>query len=491
VIRLVVALLALAGVYLAAPSFAQGARPNVLFVITDDQSAAHLGCYGDRHINTPNIDRLAREGVRFESAFTACPSCTPSRSALLTGQQIYRLEEAGLLMGRLLPKLQMWTLDLQNSGYTMGSTGKTWGPGLLPAAEFPVHPFGKAYNQKKAEAPPGVSPNDYAANFEQFLDERPRDKPFTFWIGAVEPHQAYDRGIGLRQGKKREEARMLACWPDLPEIRAEVLDYSTEIEHVDRHVGRALAALEKAGELDRTLIVFTSDHGNPLPRSKCNLYDSGTRVPLLVRYPPRVKGGRVVTDLVSLTDAAPTLLESAGLPAPKAATGRSLWPTLTSTREGRVDRSREQIVMAFERHTVCRPNKLGYPMRGLRTPDFLYIRNYEPDRWPAGDPDIEARPQGFSGDIDRGATKELYFARRDDPGVMPFFDRAIGRRPAEELYDLQSDPDQLKNVAALPKYESKRKELAGRLEAYLKETGDPRQKGLSPWDGYAYNSPNG
>ncbi len=466
-------------------------RPNILFVITDDQSAAHLGAYGDRHIRTPNVDRLTREGVRFDNAFTACPSCTPSRSAILTGQPIYRLEESGLLMGRLLPKFPMWTIRLQEAGYTMGSTGKTWSPGFLPAAEFPVHPFGKTYAQKRQMNPPGMSPVDYAGNFEEFLAERTKDRPFCFWLGTSEPHQSYAKGLGLKRGKALEQARLFACWPDRPEIREEVLDYSTEIEHADEHLGRALAALERSGELDRTLVVFTSDHGNPLPRAKCNLYDAGTRVPLVVRYPGKIAGGRVLTDFASLPDLAPTLLEAAGVLAPKEMTARSLWPVLTSKRAGRVDRSRDSAVIAFERHTLCRRDRQGYPMRGLRTDDFLYIRNYEPDRWPAGDPDLDAKPQGVFGDIDRGATKEYLLEHRDDPTVQRFYELAVGRRPAEELYDLKSDPDQLRNVAADPAFTRSRKKMTARLEEILRKTGDPRQQGRAPWDGYPYYGAGG
>ncbi|MCC2672928.1 MAG: atsA 53 [Armatimonadetes bacterium] len=466
---------------------AEAARPNLLFVITDDQSAAHVGAYGDTGIRTPNMDRLAREGVRFENAFTACPSCTPSRSAILTGQPIYRLEESGILMGRLQPKFPMWTIQLQRSGYVMANTGKTWGPGILPAAEFPVHPLGKAYNAKRAPAPAGISPIDYAANFQQFLDERPKDQPFAFWLGATEPHQPYEPGLGQKRGKKLSQARLFPCWPDLPEVRDEVLNYSAEIEHVDQQLGRALEALQRAGELDRTLVVFTGDHGNPLPRSKCNMYDSGTRVPLLVRYPEKVKGGRVVTDLVSLADLAPTFLQAAGQPVPPEMIARGLWPLLTSSRAGRVERNRDFVVMAFERHTLSRAGGVGYPMRALRTDEHLYIRNYEPSRWPAGDPDLDARPQGPFGDIDRGAIKQLYLDRRDDPAVRRFYDLAVARRPAEELYDLKKDPDQLHNAAAEPSYAKPLKALAKQLKEHLVKTGDPRQEGRTPWDTYPYS----
>lgn len=466
-------------------------RPNILFVISDDQSAAHVGAYGDAHIRTPNMDRLAREGVRFENAFTACPSCTPSRSAILTGQPIYRLEQSGLLMGKLLPKFPMWTVRLQEAGYEMGSTGKTWAPGFLPVEEFPVHPFGKAYTQKKQQNARGISPIDYAGNFEQFLSQRAKDRPFCFWLGTSEPHQVYEPGLGRKQGKKLEQARLFGCWPDRPEVREEVLDYSAEIEHVDTHLGRALAALEKAGELQRTMVVFTADHGNPLPRAKCNLYDAGTRVPLLVRFPGKVRANRVLSDFVSLPDLAPTMLEAAGVKVPAEMTAPSLWPLLTSTKSGRVHAARNFAIIAFERHTLCRRDRLGYPMRAMRTEPYLYIRNYEPDRWPAGDPDLNAVPQGYFGDIDAGAVKKYLLEHKSDPEVKRFYELAVGRRPAEELYDLKKDPEQLENVAARPEYAKVREEFERRMREHLMRTGDPRANGRSPWDFYPYYGPDG
>lgn len=466
-------------------------RPNILFAISDDQSWMHASAYGDKGTLTPAFDRVAREGVLFNHAYTACPSCTPSRSAILTGQQVYRLEEGGVLLSFLPNKFEIFTRRLESSGYQVASTGKTWGPGKVSAGGWKRGLTGKRFSKRRLEEhAPGVSSVDYAGNFEAFLEERDASRPFFFWYGSSEPHQSYDVDGWKRAGKKLEDARLPACLPDSPETRGEILDYGLEIEHFDRHLGRILARLEEVGELDRTLVLVTSDHGNPLPRSKCNLYDSGVRVPLSIRFPEKVLGGRRIDDFVSLTDIAPTLLEVAGLEVPAAMTGRSLWPLLTSKQSGRVEPGRDFVVTAFERHTICRRDGKGYPMRSLRTHLYSYIRNYEPQRWPAGDPDFVSSHQGFYGDVDAGAAKTFLIANSTRKDVARYVQLAFGRRPGEELYDLTNDPEELRNVADSPEFQEVKEQLRSRLQAYLKATDDPRQRGDTPWEGFPFFSGN-
>ena len=216
---------------------------------------------------------------------------------------------------------------------------------------------------------------------------------------------------------------------------------------------------------------------------------------LAIRWPKNVPGGRVLDDFVSLTDIAPTLLEVVGVHIPEAMTGRSLWPLLVSGKSGRLDPERDFVITAFERHTWCRRNGVGYPMRAIRTYGYAYIRNYEPGRWPAGDPDFVSSHQGFYGDIDRGASKTYMKKSCDDPKVVRLFQLAFGRRPAEELYDMEKDPAQLSNLADDPAYSKVKHELAARLREYLTDHNDPRLRGESPWDTYPFyhkiiNDPN-
>ena len=471
----------------AATALAQSDRPNVLFAISDDQSAMHAGAYGDTSSKTPAFDLIAREGVLFNYAFTASPSCTPSRSAILTGRNIWELEEGGILLGILRAKFTVFTLLLEDAGYELGATGKTWGPGRMDGWQREV--FGKrvaTHRLPEDQRRPGLNPIDYAANFDEFFAQRDQGKPFFFWLGTSEPHQRYDIGAWKKAGKKLEDARLPGALPDHPDVRGEILDYGIEIEHFDSHLERALATLEQAGELDNTLVVVTSDHGNPLPRSKCNLYDSGTQVPLAMRLPGVIPGGRNVDDLVSLVDIAPTILEAASVEAPDVMSGRSLWSIARSEKSGLVDDSRDFVVTAFERHTIARRSGVGYPMRAIRTHKYAYIRNYEPDRWPAGDPDFNAPPQGFFGDVDRGVTKSFLMANALDPEIRPYYLMSYGRRPAEELFDIEDDPHQLRNIAADPDMAEVKQRLIWRLNAYLQAHDDPRQRGATPWDEYPF-----
>jgi len=474
-----------------AASLLAAERPNILFAISDDQSWMHAGAYGlDEAIRTPAFDRIARQGVLFQHAYGAAPSCAPSRAAILTGRHIWQLEEGGILFKILKPqKFPLFTTALRDAGYELACTGKTYGPGRVDNGP-PGGVVGKKFAARKSdERVPGRSSNDYAGNFGDFLKERDADRPFFFWLGTSEPHQSYDVGRWQRAGKKLSDALLPGCLPDDPVTRGELLDYSLEIEHFDRHLARALELLAGAGELENTLVVVTSDHGNPMPRSKCNLYDSGSRVPLAVRWPKAIPGGRVIEDFVHLPDLAPTFLQAAGVEPPASMSGRSLWPILTSKKQGWVGENRDFAVTAFERHIICRRHGVGYPMRAIRTAQWAYIRNYEPARWPAGDPDFNSSHQGFFGDVDRGQSKTVMLARAMDPAVRPFYLRAFGRRPAEELYDMQSDPGQLRNLADQPEHAEVKNRLRRQLEDFLTQHDDPRERGEAPWDDYPFTDP--
>ena len=267
-------------------------RPNILFVLADDQSYPHAGAYGCRGIRTPAFDRVAREGVLFNNSFCASPSCTPSRSAILTGRQMWQVEQAGLLYGTIPAKYPLVTHLLEDAGYRVGYTGKGWAPGDWQAGGLKRNPTGKEYNSRLYTPAPreGLDTRDYAANFADFLRERPAGAPFFFWFGSTEPHRIYARGAGQATGHKLDEVTVPAYWPDTPEVRADILDYYAEIEWMDQQLGRALRSLEAAGELDNTLIVVTSDNGMPFPRSKVNLYDRGVHMPLAMRWGSRFRG---------------------------------------------------------------------------------------------------------------------------------------------------------------------------------------------------------
>jgi arylsulfatase A-like enzyme len=229
------------------------------------------------------------------------------------------------------------------------------------------------------------------------------------------------------------------------------------------------------------MVVVTGDNGMPFPRSKANLYGIGTRMPLAIRWPGKVKVGRKVDEVVSHTDFAPTFLEAAGIKPPPEMTGRSMMDILKGPA------TRDFIVTERERHVDCRTGDRSYPARAIRTKGFVYIRNFEPDLWPAGDPKMWVGVGDF-GDIDTGPSKTLILSRRDDPKIKPFFDLATAKRPAEELYDPSKDPWELHNVADDPHYAQTKKKLRDKLDAWMKKTADPRATNPHDdrWDKYYY-----
>lgn len=472
----------------AAAKPAADARPNILFVISDDQSWRDTGAEGSRLVRTPAFDRVAREGARFTHAFSASPSCTPSRSAVLTGRHIWQIGEAGLLYGTLPPEHPPFTHALADAGYFVGFTGKGWGPGEWDAAGLKRHPLGREFNRRLQSPAPhaALDARDYAANFDDFLRERPAGAPFFFWFGPTEPHRVFEQGVGVRAGKRLADVKVPPYWPDTLEVRSDLLDYAYEIDWLDAQLARVLAKLEAAGELDRTLIVVTSDNGMPFPRAKTTLYDPGVRMPLAVRWPGRIPAGRVIDDFASHTDFAPTFLEAAGLKPAASYAGRSLLPVLTSARGGRVEAARDAAFMALERHTWCRPDGAGYPMRAIRTHEFLYIRNYAPERWPTGGPEFVSSNKTFHGDVDGAPIKDFMEAPENQRRFPREFALSYGKRPAEELYDVRADPDQVNNLAAEPAHAATRVKLAARLRAFQEQTDDPRLRGEDPWQGYAY-----
>ncbi len=240
-----------------------------------------------------------------------------------------------------------------------------------------------------------------------------------------------------------------------------------------------LAKLEKLGVLDNTIVVMTGDHGMPFPRCKSNLYDSGARVPMAVRWPKVIPPGRVVTDFVSTTDLAPTFLEVAGVPIPEVMTGKSWLNIFKSERSGRVEPERDHVLTGKERHVPCQeaPDSGGTPMRAIRTDQYLLIHNFEPDRWPAGTPNYQnAFLKGsWYGDCDNGPTKTYMVENKDkDADHRRKFELSFAKRPEFELYDLGNDPSQMNNVAGEAEYAEVQQQLLQQLNAELTSTSDPR-----------------
>ncbi len=463
--RLIALGLAFEAVGAGAADEPSGPRPNILFAIADDWSWPHAGAYGDAVVETPTFDRVSAEGVLFTRAFCASPSCTPSRGAILTGQAVHRLGPGGNLWSLLPSDLAVYPDLLEDAGYVVGLQGKGWAPGTLEGSGRTRNPAGPSFK-----------------GFDEFLATVPADKPFCFWYGSSDPHRPYTPGSGREAGLDPRDVDVPTFLPDTPEIRADITDYYAEVQRFDRGVGAILRQIEASGWLENTLVVVTSDNGMPFPRAKANLYDSGTRMPLAIMWPGRVAGGRTSDAFVSLTDMAPTFLEAAGLAVPDAMTGRSLRAHLVDGGPA----PRDRVYPERERHANVREGDLSYPSRAVRTADHLYIRNLRPDRWPAGDPEMY-RVVGPFGDIDGSPSKTLILDRRDDPAIARFFRLACARRPAEELYDLANDPDQVENVAGRPEHADALATLRADLDRQMRVTSDPWALGETDrWDRYPY-----
>ena len=451
----------------------------------------------------------------FTNAFVNAPSCTPCRSSLLSGQYFWRTGLGAILQGAIWDdSIPSYPLILRDNGYHIGYTYKVWSPGTPRDAPYGGRPYAytrrgrhvNAYSQfvskaQDREAAKRQIMDEVRGNFRDFLADR-RGRPFCYWFGPTNTHRKWIQGSGKDLwGLNPDDlkGKLPSYLPDVPIVREDFCDYLGEAQAFDTALGVLIRELQRIGELDDTLVVVSGDHGIPgFPRGKCNLYNLGVDVPLAVRWGDRVSPGRVIDDFVNLPDLAPTFLEAAGLTPPDVMTGRSLIDVLTSEKSGLVDPSRDFVVVGRERHVAAaRHEFLPYPQRAIHTKDFLYIRNFKPDRWPMGIgpgfglpdgpmPDYEAlREDTFAAfaDMDASPTKAWIARHLSEPGMKQYGQFAFGSRPAEELYDLRNDPHQMKNVAADPAYAAVREQLSGRLLAVLKETGDPRVTG----DGTTYD----
>lgn len=468
--------------------------PNILLAISDDQSYPHAGIYGCKAINTPGFDRIAREGILFNNAFSAAPGCSPSRASLLTGKYIWELEDAGSHASYFPAKFVTYTSILDANGYKVGYTGKGWGPGKWKETGRQINPAGEAFNEiEDPNVPQYIRQTDYFENFRAFLQEKKKNQPFCFWYGASEPHRRYKSGIGIDNDMNIEEVVVPGFLPDIVSVRSDMLDYFYEIQHFDLHLNKMIELLEDMGELDNTIIIVTSDNGMPFPRAKANLYEYGFHMPLAIRWGEKIKPGRIIDDLISLTDIAPTIIDiisdAGGLKSFSVndMSGISFTNILFSDEEGLVEPERSAIYSARERHSCSRWKNLSYPIRVLRTHEFLYIKNFKPERWPAGAPvKFNEEGQYMPGYHDIDDFRESYiFENRNVDSIKYYFDLAVAKRPIEELFDIKKDPYCLNDLSVLPEYQEILTKIRNDLNNKLTETADPRAIGTGDiWETY-------
>ena len=472
---------------LIACHFVDEKKTNILFVISDDQSYPHAGIYGTEWINTPGFDRVAREGLLFTQAFTTNAKCSPSRSSILTGRDSWLLEDATNHVPYFPEKFTTFPEVLKKNGYKTGLTGKGWAPGVAIKDGKKRNLIGQIYEDKKLNPPAAFISNiDYFENFKVFLDEITEDQAFFFWVGGHEPHRAYEYKVGINKGNKKIDqiGQVPGFWPDSKNVRTDMLDYAFEIEYFDRHLVKIIEELQKRNLLENTIIVVTSDNGMPFPRVKGQVYPFDNRLPLAIRWGNGIKNpGRVINEYFSFSDFAPTFLDLAGIDEEnhdmKPFSGKS-WDSVFKNLKNTLPR--EHMIIGKERHDVGRENDEGYPVRGIVKGNYFYSRNFKPHRWPAGNPET-----GYL-NTDGSPTKtEILELRRKDVDSS-YWSLAFGKRPQEELYDIEKDPQCLKNLAFDESYFTLKKSLRNKKIVDLKQQGDPRVQGNGDvFDQYPYS----
>jgi uncharacterized sulfatase len=491
------------------PLFAKE-KPNILFMFADD-----LGCYASAYadpekpsandiISTPAFDRIAKEGALFENAFISAPSCTPSRGSVYTGRHFFRNGSASQLhnpWGGQAPDpfsaVEGMPMTLANNGYHIGWSHK-WHlrESLIGGKQNQYSKHGGRINQYSQAVSSAKDPSatkasilqDVKDNFRDFLAKRTEGQPFFYSFNPTNTHRTWVRGSGKKLwGLEPEDlkGKLPSFLPDSPVIREDFADYLGEAMAFDAACGVIIEELRAIGELDNTLIVISGDHGAPgFPRGKCNVHDFGSRVLLAMRWPESIPAGREVGVPVSLVDLAPTFLAAAGLTSKDDPNGENLLPALA---EGADDsKLRGWALIGRERHVgSARDGFLPYPVRALRTPEFLYVRNFKPDRWPMGAPyeaakdkpnmeSIAKSTRAAFADLDFSPTKTWLVENRADRNLTPYLAWGWMRRPLEELYDLSRDPNQLRNLAEDPAHRETVAALRKKLMTELESNEDPR-----------------
>jgi len=453
-------------------------RPNILIAIADD--ASHMG-EGVSWVETPSFDRVAAQGLRFANAYTPNAKCAPSRASLLTARNSWQLKEAANHFSNFPPEFKTFPEAFRDLGYATGYTGKGWSPGIVGEVDGkPRQLLGQRWLIQESATPTQVTATsktkakiDYAESFIQFFENKPPGQPFQFWYGSIEPHRRYQYGSGLAAGKKLSDINQVpGYFPDNEQVRTDMLDYALQIERFDAHLGSILDYLDEQGELDNTLVIVTSDQGMPFPRAKSDAYDASTHVPLAVMWGENIKDpGRVIEEYVSFVDLAPTFFDVAGFAWDETGMQSTPGVSLAPFLGGEVPALNDFVLVGKERHDIGRPKDYGYPIRGIVKDGWLYLRNYRPDLWPAGNPET-----GYS-TVDGSPTKTEVLKARHSPDTKHFWDLSFGKRPEEELFRLADDPDNLVNLASAPEHAEVKADLRSTMEAELRAQQDPRMFG--------------
>lgn len=415
-------------------------RPNIILIGSEDISP-NLGCYSDPDAITPHLDRFAAQGVRFDRAFTHCPVCAPTRSGMITGQYPTTIGTHHM-RSKLLKPPATYVEHLRKAGY------------------FVAWPKKNGKTDFNFTVPKGWV--DTTADWTSDPSVLPKDKPWFAYVNFTVTHESQARATAEQyaqntkrltpaQRHDRNRVRLPPYFPDTPAVRECVGKYHDNITALDYFVGDVLKLIDQQGWTKNTLVIFFGDHGWGLSRGKRWCYDSGTRVPLLARWPGQIPPGSVRDDLVCFLDLAPTFLALAGAPIPQELPGRVILGPHTQPAPAYVFSARDRMDEAYDR------------IRSVRGPRFRYIRNFHPEL-------PYAQYINYMDEMPiMKDWRRLAFAGKLNPVQMQFFART---KPKEELYDLQQDPDEIHNLATDPAHAATRKAMSDALDQWIRDTHD-------------------
>jgi arylsulfatase len=423
-------------VLIACPTIVFGAeRPNIVFFIADDISQDDFGCYGHQVIKTPHTDRLAANGLRFDNAYLTTSSCSPSRCSIITGRYPHNTGAPELHV--TLPDSQIRFPELlHQAGYYTVLSGKN-------------HMFGdkdRAFDLITHGGGPGSS-----ADWVQLVKDRPKDKPFFFWLASTDGHRDWAINDDVKTYNK-EEVIIPPYMVDTEVTREDLTGYYHEVSRYDHYVGLVTAELKKQGVLDNTLIVVASDNGRPFPRCKSRLYDSGIKTPWVVHFPAMIKSAAVSKSLLSVIDLSATCLELAGVKIPECVQGLSFVPILKDPTAT----VREMVFSEHNWHVYKNHERM------VRFGDFLYIKNNYPNQ-----PNL-----CYESDTHYPAGKELWIAHAAGKTTWKQQQVFANPCPEEELFQVSEDSHQLTNLVANPEYAEALAQARSLLEMWTKQTGD-------------------
>ncbi|QDU13631.1 Arylsulfatase precursor [Gimesia maris] len=417
-------------------------KPNFIVFIADDMAWDDCGAYGHTKIQTPNLNQLAKDGMKFNHAYLTCSSCSPSRASIITGR--YPHSTGAHQLHLPLPASQVTFVEkLKAAGYYTASAGK-WHLGTPTESKFDLVT---------------TKMNEWVSTLKQ----RPKEKPFFMWFAFTDPHRPYQRNI-IDRPHTNEDVVVPPYLPDTPEVRGDLALYYDEIARLDGVVGNVRKELNAQKVASNTVIIFLSDNGRPFPRCKTTMYDSGIRTPWIVAWPAQVKAGSVSDSLISSVDLAPTVLDLAGLPVGETFQGKSFRKLLKNpkaTTRG----------LIFAEHNWHDFEDFG---RAVRSPRYKYIRNFYTD--------IPGTPPA---DAVRSDTYVKMLELRD-AGKLTEDQQSCFQIPRQEveLYDVQTDPHELHNLAGNPEYAEVQQELRTALDQWQEETHDrlPRTRRPDEFD---------